>query len=126
MNRRSFLIVFGAAAILLLPLALHAAEKGWFGFALNIDSEGILSPTLRSIKIEKIFPASPAAKAGLSVGDSIVEIQGITVEGAKANALKVAMQKSVGETLRFKFKRGTGAPQDVSLVAERKPPQLTL
>jgi predicted metalloprotease with PDZ domain len=121
MNRRSQLILIAAAALLFSPLGAHAAEKGWFGFALAIDADGILNPRLRSIKIDKIFPASPAANAGLSAGDMIVEIEGI-VEGAKADVLKTAMQKSVGETLRLKIKHGTDASQDVSLIAASKPP----
>jgi C-terminal processing protease CtpA/Prc len=122
MNRRSPLILLVAAALLFSPLGSHAAEKGWFGFALAIDAEGILNPKLRSVKIDKIFPASPAAKAGLSAGDMIVEIEGIVVEGTKAETLKAAMQKSVGETLRLKIKRGADASQDVALIAAPKPP----
>jgi S1-C subfamily serine protease len=94
-------MLLAAAALLFSPLASHAAENGWFGFAL---------------------PASPAAKAGLSAGDMIVEIEGIVVEGAKADTLKAAMQKSAGETLRLKIKRGADASQDVSLIAGPKPP----
>jgi len=121
MDRRSRLILLVAAALLFSPLGSDAAEKGCFGFALAIDADGILNPKLRSIKIDKIFPASPAAKAGLSAGDMIVEIDGIAVEGAKADTLKAAMQKSVGETLRLKIKRGVDAFQDVSLIAGPKP-----
>jgi C-terminal processing protease CtpA/Prc len=117
-SRRAFL---AAAALLFLPLASQAAEKGWFGFSLSIDADGILDPKLRSIKIEKVFLGSPAAKAGLSVGDMIVEIEGVAVDGAKADTLKAAMQKSVGETLRLKIKRGADASQDVSLIAGPKP-----
>jgi C-terminal processing protease CtpA/Prc len=122
MTLRGRLIVLLAGALLFSPLALHAAEKGWFGLAMEIDAEGILNPTLRSIKIDKIFPASPAAKASLSAGDMIVEVDGIGVEGAKADTLKAAMQKSVGETLRLKIKRGADAPREVALIAAAKPP----
>ncbi len=113
MNRRSSLIVLVAAALFFSPLGSRAAEKGWFGFALAIDADGILDPKLRTIKIDKIFPASPAAKAGLSPGDMIVEIEGIVVEGARAETVKAAIQKSVGETLRLKIKRGADAARDV-------------
>ena len=120
---RIFLSVLIAAAVCLSPLPLRAAEKGWFGFALSIDAEGIsLNPKLRSIKIEKVFPNSPAAEAGLAPGHSILEMEGIVVAGAQANALKTATQKSVGETLRLKFQRGAEAPREVSLVAATKPP----
>ena len=121
MDCRPRLILLLATVLLFLPLGSHAAEKGWFGFALAIDADGILNPKLRSIKIDKVFPASPAAKAGLSAGDMIVEIEGIVVDGAKAETLKSAMQKSVGETLRLKIKRGADASQDVSLIAGPKP-----
>jgi S1-C subfamily serine protease len=118
-----FLGVLMAAMVCLSPLPLHAAEKGWFGFALRIDAEGIaLNPKLRTIKIEKVFPNSPAAKAGLAKGDNILEMEGILVAGTQANALKAATQKSVGEPLRLKFQRGTDAPREISLVAAAKPP----
>jgi C-terminal processing protease CtpA/Prc len=126
MIRRLALVLLAAAAFMFSSPAAHAAENGWFGFALAIDAEGILNPKLRSIKIEKVFPASPAAKAGLAEGDMIVEIEGIAVAGAKADILKAAMQKSVGETLRLKIKRGTDAAQNVSLIAGPQPPKLTL
>jgi hypothetical protein len=74
MIRRLALVLLAAAAFMFSSPAAHAAENGWFGFALAIDAEGILNPKLRSIKIEKVFPASPAAKAGLAEGDMIVEL----------------------------------------------------
>jgi predicted metalloprotease with PDZ domain len=122
MNRRSPLMLLAAAVLLFSPLASQAAEKGWFGFAMAIDADGILNPKLRSIKIDKVFPASPAANAGLSAGDTIVEMEGIVVAGATADGLKTAMQKSVGETLRLKIKHGADASRDVSLIAAPKPP----
>ena len=120
---RIFLSVLLAAAVSLLPVPLQAAEKGWFGFALAIDAEGFsLNPKLRSVKIEKVFPNSPAAKAGLAAGDNILEMEGIVVAGTQANALKAATQKAVGETLRLKIQRGADAPHEISLVAAAKPP----
>lgn len=119
---RLFLTVL-IAAVCCSPLPLHAADKGWFGFALAIDAEGLsLNPTLRSITIHKISPNSPAAKAGLAAGDKIIAMEGIVVAGTPANTLKAATQKSVGQTLRLKFQRGTDAPRDISLVAAAKPP----
>ena len=122
MSRQILAVLLAAAALSVAPTSLHAAEKGWFGFALNIDAEGLsLNPKLRSIKIEKIVPASPAANAGLASGDMILEIEGITVDRAKADTLKAAIQKSVGETLRLKIKHGADAPHDISLIAAPKP-----
>jgi C-terminal processing protease CtpA/Prc len=115
--------VLAALIIACAPAAVFAAEKGWFGFALAIDAEGSwFSPKLRSIKIDKVFAGSPAGNAGLEIGDDIVEIEGITVAGAKADTVKAAVQKSVGETLRLKYQRGTGALREVALIAAAKPP----
>ncbi|HEX3396561.1 MAG TPA: PDZ domain-containing protein [Steroidobacteraceae bacterium] len=121
MSRKFLAGLLIAAALSIAPLSLRAAEQGWFGFALSIDADGILNPKLRSIKIDKIFPASPAATAGLTAGDTILEMEGIVVDGAKAETLKAAIQKSVGETLRLKIKHGADAPHDVSLIAAPKP-----
>lgn len=120
--RAASIVLLAAVALSMAPSSLHSAEKGWFGFALNIDAEGLsLNPNLRSIKIDKVFPASPAAKAGLASGDMILELEGIAVEGAKADTLKAVIQKSPGETLRLKIKRGADAPHEISLVAAPKP-----
>jgi S1-C subfamily serine protease len=109
-------------ALSLLSFAALGADKGWFGFAISVDAEGVsLNPTLRSIEVQKVFASSPAALAGLEPGDVILEVQGIVVTGAKADALKAAMQKSVGETLHLKIRRGTGDTREISMVALQKP-----
>lgn len=99
-----------------------AGEKGWFGFAMAIDVEGTpLNPKLRTIKVDSVIPASPAATAGIVAGDLFVEIEGISVAGANAYTVKAAMQKSVGETLHLKIKHGADALRDVALTAAPKP-----
>jgi C-terminal processing protease CtpA/Prc len=112
-----------AAMAAMGPNAGYAAdEKGWFGLAMAIDVEGNpLNPKLRSIKVDKIIPASPAASAGIAQGDEILEVEGIRVAGASADAVKTAVQKKVGETLHLKVQRGTEPPRTVSLIAALKP-----
>jgi hypothetical protein len=69
---RHLLLTVVAAALAWCPLMLHAAKKSWFGVALSIDTEGVsLNPRLRSVKVEKIFPFSPAAKSDLAQGDVV-------------------------------------------------------
>ena len=125
MNRRTasaLLLVFAAA---LSPSAASAADekKGWFGVSFSVETEGsFFNPILQSVKIEKVAPASPAAAAGLAAGDVVVALQGMVVAGAKADDFKTAMKKSVGETLRFKIKRGTAEPFDLAVIAVAKPP----
>ena len=80
-----------------------------------------MNPTLRSVKVESVAASSPAASASLASGDFVIEIEGSVVAGAKANTLKAAMQKDVGESLHLKVKRGTDAPRDISITAVVKP-----
>ena len=121
--KRHLLLAVVAATLAWCPVTLHAAEKGWFGVAFSIDTQGIsLNPRLRSVKVEKIFPLSPAAKSDLAQGDVVLEVEGIAVEGASADTLKAAIQKAVGETLLLKVKHGADAAHEVALVAVARPP----
>ena len=116
-----FLVVLLALFAFFSP-AQAAQEKGWFGLAFKVETEGFsFNPTVQSVKIEKVMAASPAAGAGLVAGDVVVSIQGLAIAGAKADDLKAAMKKSVGETLRLKIRRGSAEPFDAPLVAAANP-----
>jgi C-terminal processing protease CtpA/Prc len=107
----------------MLPLPASAENNSaWFGLDAKVNTKGIsFNPTIRSVNIIKVYPSSPAANAGLAVGDSVVVIQGIVVEGAKANDLKAVMKKVVGEEIRMKIKRGTAEPYEVKMTAVKRP-----
>ena len=68
----------------------------------------------------KVAPASPAAAADVASGDAIVAVQGIVVDGAKADDLK-ATAVPIGNPLRLSVKRGNAEPHEVTLVAVAKP-----
>ena len=113
------------ALFLVLALAgsaLAADAKGWFGFDAKAEIQGEPSPDpmLASLQVESVAPASPAAKAGLAAGDQIVAIQGTTVNGTHATAVRTVMQKAVGESINLTIKRGTAAPRVVTLTAVPK------
>ena len=108
-------------ALLAAVSVVHASGDAWYGLTFKIEADGLSNPNVHSIKIEKVFPASPAAQAGLRAGDLVVGIDGITVAGAPAGDLKKAMNKPVGGTLRLKIKRGSAEPREVTLTAARKP-----
>ncbi|MEC5077987.1 PDZ domain-containing protein [Xanthomonas oryzae] len=102
--------------------AQAADDKGWFGLSFAVESQGVsLNPTLTSVTIDAVKPASPAATAGLQVGDAIVSAQGIAVAGSKADVRKQAVNRKVGETLRVVIVRGAAKPREVTLVAARRP-----
>jgi PDZ domain len=110
-----------AIAVLFCAPAWAEGEKGWFGFAVSADTEGFsLNPVLRSVKIEKIVPLSPAAMAGLAAGDDVLEVDGIVVAGTKADVLLGRMQKTVGETLILSIKNERAEAHKVRLTAVPK------
>ncbi len=110
-------------AILLGAGPIAAAEKGWFGFAAHVTAGSIFSfdPTISTIKIEKVEPNSPAARAGLVAGDEVLELENVKVTGNKASQLKPHMQKTVGQTLHLRLRHADGREYSAVLTAAAKP-----
>jgi C-terminal processing protease CtpA/Prc len=106
--------------VYVLPAA--AAERGWFGIGVNIDAEGdAANRVVRTVTIQTVTPDSPAAKAGLTSGDVILEADDLPLPGLKMTQLREAMAKSVGESLHLKVRR-SGTVRVVTLVAVAPPP----
>jgi C-terminal processing protease CtpA/Prc len=117
-------------AILSCAWALAAAggaladDAGYFGFGIEVDGEGFfLNPTLKSVKVDAVVPASPAALAGVAVGDQVVEVESRAIAGAKARDLEPLLKKRVGESLHLRLKRSSGETYDATLVAGVRPPK---
>jgi len=107
--------------LLLLAAPAWAAESGYFGLSVSVDGEGFfLNPTLKAIRIEKVVPNSPAAKAGITPGDFLIEIEGHPVPGTKADVLKPYMQREVGQSTRLLVKKTSGEVVSLVLVAAPK------
>ena len=113
---------FIAAFIAFFALAAEASEKGYLGLSIAIDGEGAFwNPTLKSVKVAKVAPRSPAEQAGVTVGDQIVEIEGRQISGAKAKDLQPHMQKDVGQRVNMVVRKASGETKPVSIVAGPKP-----
>ena len=121
MKTRFVLIVLS----IVLPIAAFAADRGVFGFSMDVDSEGFfLNPTLRSIKIGKVAPESPASRAGMKPGDEVVEVAGRLVAGAKGREIQSLAEKEVGQSLTLKVKHAAGDVVSITMVAvERQSPK---
>jgi C-terminal processing protease CtpA/Prc len=107
--------------LFMFAASASAADPGYFGISVAVDGDGFfLNPTVKSIKVEKVTPNSPAAKAGVSPGDLLVEIEGHPVPGTKADVLKPYMQREVGQSTRLLVKKASGEVVSLVLVAARK------
>jgi C-terminal processing protease CtpA/Prc len=103
---------------LIMPAAAFAGERGYLGFGIAVDGEGFfLNPILAAVTIERVTPGSPAATAGLAVGDRIIEIEGRKVQGAHAKDLKPHLEREVGQTVHLVVQKASGELKPVSLIA---------
>ena len=118
--------IFLAAIFTLLCMGsvtdcLGGESKGWFGFTLTVDADGIFNPTLNSVSITDVAPRSPASEAGLLKGDMVETVDGIVVRGAAANEMKTHLGKMVGETLTLGVRHLDGTSSNATLVARERP-----
>ncbi|GAB3259559.1 PDZ domain-containing protein [Chitinimonas naiadis] len=113
--------ILAATTLLLYVTTAWAGERGYFGFSMSIDAEGMFwNPTLKAVKIEKVTPQSPAARAGITAGDYIMEVEGKPVAGAKADTLKPYLEREIGQSTRLGIKKPSGETVALTLVAEPK------
>lgn len=104
--------------IVALSASAWAGERGYFGFGFSLDAEGVFwNPTLRSVKIERVAPRSPAAAAGLIAGDEVIEVAGRVVAGAKGKEIQAHIEKDIGESVQMKVRHANGESAVVTMVA---------
>jgi carboxyl-terminal processing protease len=77
-----------------------AATHGWLGVGLDLSPEGEMT-------IAKVWPGSPAEKAGLQVGDRIVAMNGVPVESKNTDKLFSLMKDAkIGDKFSLETVRG--------------------
>ena len=77
--------------------------------------------TIRSLTVAHIDEGSAAKKAGLLVGDALVEINGITVDGGNSNELMASLNVSAGERVNLVVTRENGQRIKLVITATEKP-----
>jgi len=98
----------------------------WTGLRLvTVDAELARRdslPVARGVLIERVFPGSPGAEAGLRGGDLIVAVSGLAVT-AREDVTSALYSVPAGSAVNLELRRGRGNVQ-VSLRPERPPPGL--
>jgi C-terminal processing protease CtpA/Prc len=78
-----------------------AQTHGWLGVSLDMDPEGQMS-------ISKIWPGSPAEKAGFRLGDRVVSMNGVEVSEKNGEKLFSLMRDAkIGDRMSFAVARGS-------------------
>lgn len=108
-----------AGVSLFLVATVASAAKGHLGFAVEVATSGFfLNPTLETVTIAKVTPGSPSARAGLRVGDTVLDVDGAAVRGTPARPLGAKLQSVVaGQHVRMTVRHADGRTATLDLVA---------
>ncbi|MFG6455594.1 PDZ domain-containing protein [Pelomonas nitida] len=100
------------------------ASDGWLGLRSSIEASGsIFDRKIEKVLIESTTSGSPAERAGLKQGDTILAIYGREVRGAKASELAQQLQLQAGQQVTLTVRRGSDdneARQIVITAVEKK------
>lgn len=105
---RNFMIVVFVLVSLAGP-ATAFAKKPLLGFGIAVATDGFLSTKLSEVKVASIKEGSASEKAGLKLGDLILEMNGRLIKGSSGPAMKkILTGTKAGEHLLLKVKRNNG------------------
>lgn len=101
---------------------LALSNPGWLGISFTVKGSGVFwNPTVNSIVIAEVVPNSPAAQEHLVAGDTLLEVEGQVVEGAKGSLLRSKMKREVGDLVHLKLRRANGEIYSAILKTAQKP-----
>ncbi len=107
-----------------LAPAICAAEPGFLGIRISIDGEGFVANRIvKTVRVERVVPYSPAARAGIGLGDEIVEVDNRTVRGARVSELQPLLDRQAGYVLRIVVRKPSGQLVELRPVLAERPPQ---
>lgn len=90
-----------------LPFA--ALAEGKIGIVAGVSVDGFFSPEITEFKIDNVQSGSPAEKAGIKVGQLVIELDGCKIPGCPADKAKKLMAKETGEILPLLVKNLDGS-----------------
>jgi serine protease Do len=124
-------LVLATAALVAVPCAARAQQtitivsetpaRGWLGVRYRLDPDFVIrsgQPRGRASKpptVSAVEPGSPAAQAGLRVGDAILELNGVDTRGTPLFAVQ-----EPGTRYVLRIRRGD-EEREVTLVVARPP-----
>lgn len=124
------LVLFAGIALGAAPLSAQEGQptrsaRGWLGFSYGISSTHIVlqrqPPEMshdESLVIGEVLKGSPADRAGMEPGDSLVKVNG---EAATLRRMSDASRRlHPGDTVRLEVRRA-GKSQTLTLVAAQRP-----
>jgi len=104
------------------PEAHAVRPQGWLGIAFRHQTAETGGRTQERTVVAEVHPGSPAARAGLQRGDTIVQMNGRTDVEAQVRALRL----QPGDTVRVRVRRQGQRDRDMAIVADRRPEAVSI
>src|SRR4051812_43885664 len=103
----------------LLPNLLENGhlERGWLGIV--VQEEGAAAGEKGAV-VQSVLQASPAARAGIAIGDRVTAVNGHPVEGYLRFMRRVAIL-APGTVVRLTVQRGGGRSQEMAVTLGERP-----
>lgn len=92
-----------------LFLPFGALAEGSVGITAEVSVDGFFSPEITEFKINEVRSGSPAEKAGVKIGQLVIELDGCKIPGCSASKAKKIMDKEAGEVLPLLVKNQDGS-----------------
>jgi S1-C subfamily serine protease len=99
------------------PPVRPAMAQGWLGLTFAYQRQETGGGARTAAVITGVHPGSPAARAGIQRGDTVVRINGRTDVEAQVRALRL----QPGDTVRVRVSRTGERDREVAIVADRRP-----
>jgi carboxyl-terminal processing protease len=116
------------------PYSVLFRPKAYHGFVSFLDGtkfggigvELALDENPKAVRIDEVFPGSPAEKAGLRENDTLVSVDGKPVNGLDQDALRALLRGKVGTSVQLAIRRdGVALAQPLTVVrATISPPDV--
>jgi len=99
------------------PAIPRSGQPGWLGIRVDewVEDPGAGTTILTVLQVE---PGSPAARAGMRIGDRVVRINGLDANTQSLRALTRTLR--TGDTVRLQIRRG-GSERELAIVAAGRP-----
>lgn len=126
MRKQLAIALLGLAALAAAPAALdaqqiyfgQAARRAWLGLSYETRVQGRGAERTQTIVITDIVSSSPAERAGLQVGDTLLRVNDIDATDALLSSLGVSLKP--GDEVELRVRRG-GREQDITVEAAAPP-----
>jgi serine protease Do len=114
-------IAFAVPSNLAMVIAKSLIEKGkhewpWVGASFGIA--GIPGDT--QLRVNQVWRDTPAARAGMQVGDIVLEVNGKKIK-EESDIFRVIFNHAVGEKVRFLIERNNQIQPEIELLLEEFP-----